>query len=190
MYQMLRLIIAVMGVALVSLPTQALAQVATTQVQLTESQIQGFIAAQKEVSATVQKMQDAVSTDQVNTKYAAELEKVAKKYGFKNFVEYETITANISLVISAIDPQTKEFNDAQTAIKQELESVRADRTIPASQKKQLLAELNEALKSAPSIQFPTNIDLVKKYYDKIDVTTIDANDGEHPISTAVRTISE
>ena len=32
----------------------------------------------------------------------------------------------------------------------------------------LLEELNEALKSAQPIQFPGNIELVKKHYDKID----------------------
>ena len=32
----------------------------------------------------------------------------------------------------------------------------------------LLATLNEALKTAEPIQFPSNIELVKKYYEKID----------------------
>ena len=32
----------------------------------------------------------------------------------------------------------------------------------------MLEELNEALKSAQPFQFPGNIELVKKYYDKID----------------------
>jgi hypothetical protein len=35
-------------------------------------------------------------------------------------------------------------------------------------KKQALQELNEALKEAQPIQFPSNIELVKKYYDQID----------------------
>jgi hypothetical protein len=41
------------------------------------------------------------------------------------------------------------------------------------------------------IQFPTNIELVTKYYDKIDATTIVVHDGSdsHPTSSAVRTIS-
>jgi hypothetical protein len=41
----------------------------------------------------------------------------------------------------------------------------------------LLEELNQALNSAESIQFPSNIEVVEKYYDKIDVTTIAAHDG-------------
>src|SRR6266516_884050 len=44
----------------------------------------------------------------------------------------------------------------------------ANKTMPAPEKKQMLEELNEALKSAQPIQFPGNIELVKKYYDKIN----------------------
>ena len=54
------------------------------------------------------------------------------------------------------------------SIQKEIADVTADKTIPAQDKKQMLEELNEALKSAPPIQFPGNIELVKKYYDKID----------------------
>ena len=74
----------------------------------------------------------------------------------------------------AIDPQTKVFMDPQMAIKKEIEDVSADKTIPGNEKKKLLRELNAALKAAQSIQFPSNIELVRKYYDKIDVTTIAA----------------
>ena len=60
------------------------------------------------------------------------------------------------------------FTEPAAAIKQEIADVTANRTIPAAEKKQMLEELNEALKAAQPIQFPGNIDLVKKYYDKID----------------------
>ena len=32
----------------------------------------------------------------------------------------------------------------------------------------MLEELNEAMKSAQPIQYPSNIELVKKHFDKID----------------------
>jgi hypothetical protein len=32
----------------------------------------------------------------------------------------------------------------------------------------MLDELNEALKTAVSVEYPSNIDLVLKYYDKLD----------------------
>ena len=191
MYQMLRLAIVAMAVAFASFPTSAPAQVAATQIKLTEKHVEGFIAAQKDMSAVVEKMQGAVLSNHANAKYKAERDAVTRKNGFKNFAEYETVAANISMVIAAIDPQTKVFTDPQAAIKKELEDVSADTTIPNNEKKQLLKELNEALKSAQSIQFPTNIELVQKYYDKIDVTTIAAYDGDgSPTSSVVRTISE
>jgi uncharacterized protein YeeX (DUF496 family) len=93
--------------------------------------------------------------------------------------------------MAAIDPQTKVFTDPRTAIKKEFEDVSADKTIPDNQKKQLLEELNDTLKSVQSLEFPTNIELVKKYYDKIDVTIIAASDGDsRPTASVVHAISE
>jgi hypothetical protein len=137
------------------------------QIKLTEHYVEGFIAAQKDMSAVVQKMQGGASADP-NPKYEAELEAVTRKYGFKNFVEYEAVAANISMLMATIDPQTKAFTDPQNAIKKEIEDVTADRTIPDNERKQLLEELDEALKAAQPIQFPSNVELVKRYYDKID----------------------
>ena len=132
-----------------------------------------------------------VKPDQANAKYQAELEAVTKRHGFKDFAEYEAVAANIWLVMSQIDPQTKMFADPQILIKKEIEDASADNTIPDSERKQLLEELNQALKSAEPIQFPSNIEVVQKYYDKIDVTTIAAYDGDRlSTSAVVRTISE
>jgi hypothetical protein len=72
------------------------------------------------------------------------------------------------MVMAGIDPKTKAFTEPAVAIKKEIADVTADKSIPAADKKQLLEELNEALKSVQPIQFPSNIELVKKYYDKID----------------------
>ena len=111
--------------------------------------------------------------------------------GFKNTAEYETVAANISMVVAAIDPKTKEFTDPQAAIKKEIEDVAADKTITARQKKELLKDLNAALKSVEPIQFPSNVELVKKYYDAIDVTMIAAYDDEsYSDSNVVRTVGE
>jgi len=144
------------------------AEPAMTQIQLTEKQVEGFIAAQKDMSAVVEKMQRAASADTPNPALEAEFETITKKHGFKDFAEYEAVAANISMVMAAIDPQTKAFTDPQTAIKKEIDDVTADKTIPENEKKQLLEELREALKSAQSIKFPSNVELVRRYYDKID----------------------
>jgi hypothetical protein len=160
-------IAAVVTTAVAACSATVWAQSTIGQIKLTEKHVEGFIAAQKDMSVVVEKMQGAASRSP-NPRYEAELEAVTKKYGFKNFVEYEAVAANISMVMAAIDPQTKAFTDPQSAIKKEIEDVSADKTIPDNEKKQLLEELNEALKAAQPIQFPGNVELVKKYYDKID----------------------
>jgi hypothetical protein len=192
MYQMLRLTIAAMAVVFASFPTSAPARVAVTQIKLTEKHVEGFIAAQKDMSAVVEKMmQGAVFSNSANARYQAELKAVTKKHGFKNFAEYEAVAASISLVMAAIDSQTKVFTDPPTAIEQELEDVIAANNIPNSEKKKLLRSLTLALKAARHIQFPTNIELVQKYYDKIYVTTIADYDGfGWRNSSVARTISK
>jgi hypothetical protein len=55
----------------------------------------------------------------------------------------------------------------------------------------MLRSLTLALRAARPIQFPTNIELVQKYYDKINVTTIAAYDGDSWRNSSVaHTISE
>jgi hypothetical protein len=161
-------IAALVAVAFACLPAIASAQSAAAQIKLTEKQVEGFIAAQKDMSVVVEKMQGEASPDKPNSKYEAEFEAVTRKHGFKDFAEYEAVAANISMVMAAIDPQTKAFTDPKAAIKKEIDDVTADKTIPENEKKQLLEELNEALKLAQPIMFPSNIELVTKYYDKID----------------------
>lgn len=167
MQQIVRLMIAaVVAVAFATLPGTASAQ-SIKQVKLGDKQIEGFISAQKDMAAITEKMQGNTS-DKPDPKIQEELESVAKKHGFKDFGEYDDVAANVSMIMAGIDPQTKAFTEPQVAIKKEIEEVNADKSIPAKEKKQMLEELNEALKTAQPIQFPDNVELVKKYYDKIE----------------------
>jgi hypothetical protein len=191
MQQMLRLTIAAMAAGFLTFPTAVSAQVAATQIQLTEKQVEGFIAAQNDVSAVLERIQAAAFSGEAEPKHRAELAAITKKNGFKNFAEYEAVAANISMVMTGMDPQTGVFTDVKAAIKKEIENASADKTIPAREKKALLKELNEALKSAESIEFPGNIELVQKYRDKINVVNIPTYDGDTTsTSTIVRTIGE
>ena len=189
MYRMLCLTVAAMSVAFASFPTSAPAQVAVKQIKLTENRIEGFIAAQNDILAIVEKI-GAVSSDHANTDYEAELDAVTRKHGFQGLAEYDAVAANISLIMAGIDPETKVFTDPQTVIKKEIEELNADEAVPQSEKRNLLEELNAALKAAEPIQFPMNIELVKKYYEKLGVTTISISDDDSRSSSAVRTIRE
>jgi len=149
-----------------SMGTPAAAQ-QPRQIKLTEKHLQGFIAAQKAMSAIAEKMENT-SSDKPDPKIQAQFEDVAKKNGFRSYAEYDDVAANISMVMAGLDPQTKQFTDAQTAIKKEIDEVNADKSISAEEKKDLLEELNESLKSAVTVQNLSNVDLVRKYYDQID----------------------
>jgi hypothetical protein len=79
--------------------------------------------------------------------------------------------------MESIDPQTKVFTDLRTAIKRELVGVNSELNVPNSEKKRLRESLALAQRAARPIQFPTNIQLVQRYYDKIE-TTVASNDGD------------
>jgi len=143
---------------------RAAAQAPLKQVALTEKQIQGFIAAQKPMTDATEKMQG----DAADPKLQEALEAIAKKLGFKDLAEYDEVAATISMVMAGIDPETKQFTQADDAIRQQIKDIEADKSLPADERKQALDELNEALKQAQPIRNPANIELVKKYYDKIE----------------------
>jgi len=140
------------------------AQASLKQTALTEKQIQGFIAAQKPMTDATEKMQG----DAADPKLQEALEAIAKKLGFKDLAEYDEVAATISMVMAGIDPETKQFTQADDAIRQQIKDIEADKSLPADERKQALDELNEALKQAQPIRNPANIELVKKYYDKIE----------------------
>ena len=131
---------------------QAAAQAPVRQIKLTESQVVGFIAAQKKMAAA---------------KAEAEFEAIAKEHGFASLDEIDDVEANIVLVMGAIDPVTKAFSEPPVAIKRRIDEVKADSTMPEAERREALQELTAALGNARPIQFPDNIELVKKYYNRL-----------------------
>jgi hypothetical protein len=140
--------------------TPAQSQVSLGQIR---RNIEGYIAVQKDVMA-VMKAAGNESKQTVN----AELEMAATKNGFKNITGYAEVADNIALVMSGIDPETKVYTDPATAIKKEIAEVIADKELPVNEKRQALKELNEALEGAVPVQYPSNIELVWRHYDRID----------------------
>jgi hypothetical protein len=146
----------------------ATAQTPVKQLKLTEKQIQNFIAAQKDMAPVAKKLQGSTS-DQPDPKLQAQSEAVAKNSGFNDFAEYDNVAANILMVVAGIDPLTKRYTDPQSSVKKWIANVTADRTVPEKVQKELLNEFEKVLKAAQPIQYPSNIALVTKYYDKIDM---------------------
>ena len=138
---------------------------ALKQMALTEKQIQGVLAAQKDMDAITEKLPDNAPPD---AKVTAQLDAVAKKNGFASYDEYNDVIDNISLVLGGFDPATKKYVGTEAVIKAQIAQVQADKKMSAKDKKEALADLNEALKApAPAIENKGNIELVGKYYDKL-----------------------
>src|SRR5258705_175302 len=135
------------------------------QMALTEKQIGGVLTAQKDMDAITEKLPENAKPD---PKITAQLEAVAKKNGFASYDEYNDVVANISMVLGGFDPATKKYVGSDAVIKAQIAQVQADKKMSPKDKKEALADLNEALKSpAPPIENKGNIDLVAKYYDKL-----------------------
>src|SRR5262245_7832083 len=165
MQQVLRLSIGAFAVvALVYAAGLATAQAPLKQIKLTEKQVEGFINAHKEIVEAV----DKASDDKQDAAGEVQLDAIAKQFGFKDHNEYEDVVTNIAMVMFGIDPQTKQFTDPPTLAKKELDDAMADKTLSDKERKQLVEDLTEQLKTVQPIQHPGNVDLVKKYYDKIE----------------------
>lgn len=139
---------------------------APSQVALTAKQIEGFIAAQKDMAAVTRKI--PASATKPDPKIGAQLDSAAKKHGFRDFDEYDDVAGTIALVMAGIDPATKAFLEPKEAIKQEIAEVNADKSIGKAEKARMLQELNRAVKDAQPVQHRGNIDLVKSYFEKIE----------------------
>jgi hypothetical protein len=138
---------------------------ALKQIALTEKQIEGVIAAAKDMDAITEKLSENAKPD---PKVTAQLEAAAKKNGFASYDEYNDVVDNISIVLGGFDPATKKYVGTEAVIKAQMAQVQADKKMSAKDKKDALADLSQALKAPePPIENKGNIDLVGKYYDKL-----------------------
>ena len=110
---------------------------------------------------------DGTNPDRPDPKLEAQAEALVKKNGFANLAEYDDVSMNIAMIMSGIDQQTKKFTEPPEQIKQQIDVVKSDKSVPEAQRKEGLAQLGTALKNAKPIQFKENIALVLKYFDKL-----------------------
>ena len=135
------------------------------QMALTDKQIDGVLAAQKDIDAITQKLPPNAPP---SPKVVAQLDAVAKKNGFASYDQYNDVVDNITLVLSGFDPTTKKYVGFDAATKAQIAQVQANKQMSAKDKKDALADLNESLKSPPPpVENKGNIDLVGKNYDKL-----------------------
>jgi hypothetical protein len=135
------------------------------QIALTEKQIEGVLAAAREMDPITEKLPE---DGKPNPKILAQLDGVAKKNGLASYDEYNDVIDNISIVLAGFDPATRKYVGGEAVIKAQIARVQADNKLPAKDKKEVLADLDAALKSpGPTIENEGNIDLIAKYYDKL-----------------------
>ena len=135
------------------------------QMALTEKQIEGVLAAAKDIDAITDKIPQNAKPD---PKVDAQLDAAAKNNGFAGYAEYNDVTDNISMVLAGFDPATKQYVGPEAVLKAQIVAVQADKKMLPKDKKRVLDEMNAALKTpAPAIENKGNIDLVAKYYDRL-----------------------
>jgi hypothetical protein len=136
------------------------------QIKLTEAQVKSFIAAQPDLAGVAPKLQEA--GDNIDAGLQTELDALAKKHGFASFSELDDVAANISIVMAGLDSKSGAFTEPVEALKKELADVTGDASIPDADKKQLIAELNDAINSTPRLEHLENVELVKEHRAEIE----------------------
>jgi len=136
------------------------------QIKLTEDQVTHFIAAQADLAAIASKIQDA--GEKPDPALQTELEGIATKHGFSNFAELDDVAANISIVMAGLDTESGNFVDPVEALRKQRDDVQKDKTIPDTDKKQLIDELTEAINTTPQLQYKENVDIVKAHRAEIE----------------------
>jgi hypothetical protein len=147
--------------------TAATAQGPVKQLKLTEKQVEAFIAAHadKAFADLIEKLLGPKPAPE--PKALAELDAAAARHGFKSYAEYVDVFNSIGVAMNRIDPQTKALVDPEVEIRKEIAEITADKTIAEAEKKQMLEELDDALKSLQPVEHASNIDLVLKHHDKL-----------------------
>ena len=138
------------------------------QMALTPALVDQFVAANKDVNAILDKLPDG--TDQPDPATLAKLDATAQRYKFTDYKQYDAVESNIGIVMAGIDPQTKQYIGPEAVIKKQIAQVEADKQISAKDKKDTVDQLTAALPTIPKVQFPGNVDVVVKNYDRLNET--------------------
>lgn len=135
-------------------------------ITLTESLVKSFIAAQKDLADLSTKLEK--ESEKPDEAVQAELEEAAKKHGFKSFDELDAVSTAVSNVMAGLDPETGEFTNPKEAMQKELSDIKADKDIPAEEKKLLEEELTDAINNTPDIISAANVEVVKSMRKEIE----------------------
>ena len=103
------------------------------QMALTDKQIDGVLAAQKDIDAITQKLPP--NAPPKSERLSRSSDAVAKKNGFASYDAYNDVVDNITLVLSGFDPVAKKYVGFDAATKAQIAQVQADKKMSAKDKK-------------------------------------------------------
>lgn len=153
-----------LAVAMLAAPSPLFAQ-NINQIELTDQKVTNLIAAQADFAPLASKLAEA--SEDPDDKLMAELDATAKKHGFSGFDEYRDVDNNIFFVLEGLDPETGEYISEADRLNQESEVIEQDATIPADEKKEMLADIKQEMAQAEALKFPGNVEVVKKHYEAL-----------------------
>jgi hypothetical protein len=148
-------LIAVIALLLPSL-VRAEAPSAIKEIELTDAQVQGYVAAKRDLQIAT-----------ADPKSQPEYEAIAKKHGFSSFNEFSEVGDTIAIVMIGLDDKSV-YTDPKATIEQDIAKVAGDKDMSTDEKATALQELTEALKMTTPIKFPRNIEIVRKYQVDIE----------------------
>ena len=138
------------------------------QIKLTEAQITSYLKVHAPLQQLLEKVEEA--GDKPDPELVKKLDKLATDNGFKSFDDLDAVGTNISFVLSGFDQKSGEFREPKAVMAEEIETLKKDKAIPDQERKTLIDELKEAIKTTPDIEHKENIALVKKHLKKIEQT--------------------
>lgn len=145
---------------------------APKQVALTQAKIDSLVAAQKKIQDIESKAQPkdgAKGADQADAKTQKEVEGAITSSGFSSMKDFADTMYSVGMVLSGIDPDGNEYIGSVEALKKEEAQVKADKKMPANEKKEVLDEIEAGIKTAPTDKpMPGNIEIVKANMGKLD----------------------
>ncbi|HKZ95925.1 MAG TPA: hypothetical protein VJ045_02985 [Hyphomicrobiaceae bacterium] len=136
------------------------------QMQLTDKQVASFIEAQKDFAPLSGKLLEA--GEKPDDALVKQLEDIAKKHGFASFTEFEDVGANITIVLDGLDRKTGAYTDPIEKMKQELEEIKGDESIPAEDKKLAIDDLTQEIAAAQPLKHRENVDVVKQHIAELE----------------------
>ena len=135
------------------------------QIQLSEKQVQALIASQSEMTGLLAALPE--DQEDLDPKTRSALDKTARKFGFKDFADYQAVGDNVILVLDGFDPDTKSYVGKETLLKAELDQIRADKSMRPADRRAAILEIKDMMSQVEPVKFPENIAIVTKYLDRL-----------------------